>query len=80
LKNYVKTWFWELHNWVNESIGHPLFLFEDLTPAYSSVPIRQRMRMLDVPISKAIRIRSGQLLGYREFVNQMTILLSIYGI
>ena len=80
LKNYVKTWFWELHNWVNESIDNPIFSFADLTPTYSSVPIRQRMRMLDVPISKAIRIRSGQLLGYKEFVKQVTILLSIYGI
>lgn len=80
LKNYVKTWFWELHNWVNESIGNPIFSFADLTPTYSSVPLRQRMRMLDVPISKAIRIRSGQLLGYKEFVKQVTILFSIYGI
>ena len=80
LKTYVKTWFWELHNWVNESLGRPLFLFADLTATYSSVPLRQRMRELDVPISKAIRLRAGQFLGYREFSNQMLIIFSILGI
>jgi hypothetical protein len=80
LNTYVKTWFWELHNWVNESLGRPLFLFADLTPAYKSVPLRQRMKELDVPINKAIRLRAGQLLGYKEFVNQTTILFSILGI
>ena len=80
LNTYVKTWFWELHNWVNESLGRPLFPFADLTPAYKSVPLRQRMKELDGPINKAIRLRAGQLLGYKEFVNQTTILFSILGI
>jgi len=80
LKTYVKTWFWELHNWVNESLQRPLFLYIDLTPTYSSVPLRQKMRDLDVPISKAIRLRAGQFLGYKEFSNQMVIIFSILGI
>ena len=80
LNTYVKTWFWELHNWVNESLGRPLFPFADLALAYKYVALRQRMRQLDEPINKAIRLRAGQLLGYKEFVNQMTILFSILGI
>ena len=80
LNTYVKTWFWELHNWVNESLGRPLFPFADLTAAYKSVLLRQRMKELDGPINKAIRLRAGQLLGYKEFVNQTTILFSILGI
>jgi len=80
LKKYVKTWFWELHNWVNESLGRPLFPYDDLTPAYKSVNLRQRMKDLDPLIRKAIRIRAGQLLGYTEFVKQATILFSIMGL
>ena len=80
LKTYVKTWFWELHNWVNESLGRPLFAYDDLTPTYKSVPLRQRMKDLDTPMKKAIRIRAGQLLGYTEFTNQCMILYSICGI
>lgn len=80
LKKYVKTWFWELHNWVNESLGRPLFPYDDLTPAYKSINLRQRMKDLDPLIRKAIRIRAGQLLGYTEFVKQATILFSIMGL
>ena len=80
LTTYVKTWFWELHNWVNESLSRPLFPYDDLTPTYKSVQLRQRMKDLDVPMKKAIRLRSGQLMGYTEFNNQCMILFSIFGI
>jgi len=80
LKKYIKTWFWELHNWVNESLKRPFFAYDDLTTAYKSIPLRQRMKDLDIPMKKAIRIRSGQLLGYTEFTNQCMILFSICGI
>jgi hypothetical protein len=80
LKAYVKTWFWELHNWVNESLGRPLFPYNDLTPTYKSVNLRAQMKILDAPMRKAIRIRAGQFLGYTEFINQMTMLFSVYGL
>lgn len=79
LNKYVKTWFWELHNWVNESHGKPLFSYDSLTPAYKSVNIRQTLRQFDVPMQRAIRVRGGQLLGYKEFTKWVTQLCSIYG-
>ncbi len=80
LQAYMKKWFWELHNWVNESLSRPLFPYEDLSAAYGSIPLRQEMRALDVPIQRAIRLRAGQLLGYKEFTSQSMILFSIFGI
>ena len=80
LQAYMKKWFWELHNWVNESLSRPLFPYEDLSAAYASVPLRQEMRALDVPIQRAIRLRAGQLLGYKEFTSQSMILFSIFGL
>jgi hypothetical protein len=80
LKAYVKTWFWELHNWVNESLNRPAFPYDQLTPTYKSVALRAQMKLLDAPISKAIRIRAGQLLGYKEFQNQSLIIFSIWGL
>jgi hypothetical protein len=79
LNLYVRTWFWELHNWVNESYGRPLFPFEDLTPTFRSVNIRQTLKQLDAPMKKAIRLRSGQFFGYSDFQKYTTLLLSIYG-
>jgi len=80
LNSYVKTWFWELHNWVNESLGRPQFPYEDLTPTYKSVNLRLQMKVLDTPMRKAIRIRAGQLLGYTEFIKQSLTLFSIWGL
>jgi len=80
LREYIKTWFWELHNWVNESLGHPIYPYADLTPQYSRTNIRTTLKALDIPMMRAIRVRSGQLVAYKEFVKQVMILLSIYGV
>jgi len=80
LKTYVKTWFWELHNWVNESLGRPPFPYDQLTPSYKSVNLRLQMKLLDPLIRKAIRIRAGQYVGYTEFVKQALTLYSIWGL
>jgi Erv1 / Alr family len=79
LNKYVKTWFWELHNWVNESLQRPLFPYDELTPTYKGKDIRGAMKALDVPMQRAIRVRSGQLFAYREFTKQVLILLSVCG-
>jgi hypothetical protein len=80
LNHYIKTWFWELHNWVNESLQRPIYEYADLTPQYRNTNIRSTLKTLDVPMMRAIRVQSGQLLAYKEFVKQVNILLSIYGV
>ena len=78
LREYIKTWFCELHNWVNESLGRPLFAYADLKEAYGRTPIAKTMKALDVPMRRAIRVRSGQLIAYLDFVKQVNTLLSMY--
>ena len=80
LRDYIKKWFWELHNWVNESLKRPLYHYMDLTPAYSRTNIRATMKTLEIPMMRAIRVQTGRLMAYKEFVKQVNILLSIYGI
>lgn len=80
LYTYVRTWFWELHNWVDGSLEKPLFPFENLATTYKSVQFRQLLRQLDAPMTLAIKIRGTQLLGYKEFVKCVIVLLSLYGI
>lgn len=79
LHDYIKRWFWELHNWVNESYGKPQFPYEDLTPTFQGVNIRQTLKTLDVPVRRAIRLRAGQYFGYNDFVRYLAMLLSLYG-
>ena len=74
---YVKRWFWELHNWVNESYHKPTFAYEDLAAAYGRVNIRDVLKRLDIPMRRAIRVRSGQLFGYTDFLKWVSMLLSV---
>jgi hypothetical protein len=78
VKEYVKKWFWELHNWVNESLSRPLLPYDQLTPLYGKINIRSTLAALDIPMRRAIRVRSGQLLAYTEFLKQVNLLLSLY--
>lgn len=80
LNEYVKRWYWELHNWVNESLTRPEFQYDQLTPTYKNTNLRDTLKRLDVPMRRAIRVRSGQLMAYIEFLKQVNILLSIYGV
>ncbi len=80
IRPYVRRWFWELHNWVNESYGKPIFSLEDVATTYRSVAIRTVMKQLAAPMQRAIRLQSGQLFGYNEFVKAVTMLLSLYGL
>jgi hypothetical protein len=80
LKEYVKHWYWELHNWVNVSLSRPELPYEALTDLYKGVNIRQKLKALDNPMKRAINLRSGQLFAYMEFLKQVNTLLSLYGI
>jgi hypothetical protein len=80
LQEYVRRWFWELHNWVNESYGKPVYAYEDLAATYGRVDLRKTLRTLDIPMQKAIRVRGGQLFGYKEFTKWCITLFSIFGI
>lgn len=80
IRPYLRGWFWELHNWVNESYGKPLFRLEDLQPTYRSVNIRSLLKQFGAPMQLAIRLQSGQLFGYHEFTKNVLMLLSLYGV
>jgi hypothetical protein len=80
IHTYVKRWFWELHNWVNESYNKPLFDYDQLTPVYGRTNIRQTLKDLDTPMTRAIRVRGANLLAYKEFLRVVSILLSYYGV
>ena len=79
LGDYIRRWFWELHNWVNESYGKPTFPYEDLAAAYARVNIRQTLKDFDPPMKRAIRLRAGQFFGYNDFIKYTTLLLSLLG-
>jgi len=79
-KTWIRRWFWELHNNVNARLGKPIFLLEDLTPAYGNVKLHETLGRLDAPIKVAIKITGTNFLKYSEWRKRVTMLFSIFGI
>ena len=80
MKDYIRKWVWDLHNWVNQSNGKPEFPFDQVTPTYKSINIRNAIKELKAPMELAIRLSGNQILGYQEFSKHLTMLLSLYGV
>ena len=80
LRPFVRHWFWDLHNVVNESKGVAAFPEADLQATYGSIKIRMPVQQLRSPMMKAIKISGSQLLSYEKFNGAVLSLLSIYGL
>ena len=77
---WIKHWFWEVHEWVNMTLGKPSFPEENLAKVYGQFALRPRLRGLDIPMNRAIRVSGNQLKKYTEWKNKYIMLLSILGL
>ena len=77
---WVRHWFWEIHEWVNGSQEKPSFPYENLAATYASVDFRRTLRQLDVPMMKAIRISGINLRKYTEWKSRYLMMLSVFGL
>lgn len=79
LHEWVRTWFWEVHEWVNGSLEKPSFPKEGLA-AYRDVPLRSLIRSLEGPMMTAIKLSGINLKKYADWKRRCTIFLSLYGL
>jgi hypothetical protein len=77
---WVTTWFWELHNFVNASLGKPQFLQSDLTANYMHVNLRETLLRLEKPLQVAIKLTGSNLLKLIEWKRRLTILFTLVGV
>jgi Erv1 / Alr family len=77
---WIKHWFWEVHEWVNMTLGKPPFPEDGLHAMYFSMSLRPRLRGLDIPMNRAIRLSGNQLRSYTQWKNKYIMLLSILGL
>ena len=77
---WIRHWFWEVHEWVNMTLSKPSFPEEKLTETYAKMNLRPRLRGLDIPMDRAIRVSGNQLKKYNEWKNKYIMLLSILGL
>ena len=80
ISSWIKHWFWEVHEWVNMTLGKPSFPEDGLHAMYFSMSLRPRLRGLDIPMNRAIRLSGNQLRSYTQWKNKYIMLLSILGL
>jgi hypothetical protein len=80
LNNWIRTYLWDLHNWVNQSNKKDEFPFEELSILYNKTNLRETLKELRKPIELAIQLSGNQILAFQEFSKHYTMLLSLYGV
>lgn len=80
VKQFLQTWFWELHNEINISRGLPVFPFANLQSTYSSVNLTDQLHQLTPVIRKAILLSGVPMLSWIAWVNSFKMLRSVLGI
>ena len=79
-REWLRTWFWDLHEWVNQSLGKPSFPKANLTPTYGAADLRLGLRKLEQPMTKAINLSGVSIRRWIEWKNRYLALLSIFGV
>lgn len=77
LRDFVRKWFWSLHNEINEGNDKPLFTYGDLSGRYGSVPIKMRLDQLSAPIQRAMTLNGVRLLHWKAFEREVRTLLGM---
>lgn len=77
---WVKSWFWNLHNQVNNSRGLPIFPYNDLTPTYSNVSLTDLLYRLNPVIKKAIELNGVPFMKWTAWVSSFKMMRSILAV
>ena len=80
LHDWVRDWFWDVHEWVNETLKKPAFPKENLTPTYEHFDLRTGLKRLEAPMKRAITLSGQQFKKFAEWKSRFNLLLSILGI
>lgn len=80
LRPFVRSWFWRLHDMVNESKGITSPPIDTLPALYGNANLRMATAQLREPMLRAIKIAGKLFIAYHECVACIRSLLSIYGV
>ena len=80
LKRWVKSWFFTLHNEVNQDNGKPLFEYTDLVTTYANPNFQDLFWRLEPIMKKAIQLSGVSLMKWQSWVNSYKMLKSILAI
>ncbi len=76
MREFVRTWLWNLHNEVNQGNDKPVFPLIRLLD-YKEIPVAQRLKQLSAPIQRAIVNNGVRLFQWKAFERAVKVLLSL---
>lgn len=79
LNDWITSWFWEVHEWVNMTLEKPSFPKEELEN-YNTVNLRAVLNALDAPMRRAITLSGNQFKKYSEWKSKYLMIMSILGL
>lgn len=81
IKTSAKTWFWELHNQVNQDNNKPLFAYEDLAVVYGErINFQDLFWRLEPVIKKAIQLSGVPLMKWMNWVKSFKMMRAILAV
>jgi len=80
LKEWIRNYWWSLHNEINEGNEKPVFPFESLSETYKGVNITEIWQKLQPVMKRAITLNGISLFPWSKWLAQVRTLQGIYGI
>ena len=80
MHEWIRDWFWTVHNWVNETLKKPQFDKDDLAITYGSMDIRKNLKQLEEPMKRAIVLSGYNAKKFAEWKGKYILILSILGL
>jgi hypothetical protein len=81
LHEYVRRWFYDLHESVNQRLEKPSFPYEDLVKTYATGSIvKPSCHDLEKVILRAIKMGGISLLAWNAWLKEAKILRGLYGL
>jgi hypothetical protein len=80
VREYVREWFWRLHEDINQRLGKPSFPLADLTGKYGRENVSYTLKQLQALIKASVMGGTVSLFSWNALVKAVFSLKSIYGI
>jgi len=80
LKTFIKTWFWQLHNDVNTSLGKPTFAYDDLATTYNKPNYQDLFWRLDPIMKNVIQLNGVSFMKWTKWIHTFKMLRAVLGV
>ena len=78
VREYIRTWLFNLHNDVNSRTGKAVYLYSDLAGTYGGVPLRSTYDVVNVLMKRSIQGAALPILSWTRWSTHAKTLFGMY--